>query len=201
MPIHPASPAGPSVPTVQFPGCRARADRSSSFSGGNRPLQGACRESRLRTCDELAERLERFGAPGAARQLRENRSVRQEDKPVVRRCRVDGESHWGQHRSRSSCGRSRWSSARALRVPSVFCPTEPGSPTLTPLAPHSVTPHGITVRRERPLTALREALTTDELAGCASQTGERRSQTARSTGAPRSLLAKTHGMPARRSCN
>src|SRR5262249_7113506 len=35
-------------------------------------------------CDELAGRLERFGAPDAARQLRDSRSVRQENKPVVR---------------------------------------------------------------------------------------------------------------------
>jgi hypothetical protein len=35
-------------------------------------------------CDQLAERLERFGAPGAARRLRERHLIRQEDRPVVR---------------------------------------------------------------------------------------------------------------------
>jgi len=35
-------------------------------------------------CDELAAKLEGFAAPEAARQIRERRSVRQEDKPVVR---------------------------------------------------------------------------------------------------------------------
>jgi hypothetical protein len=35
-------------------------------------------------CDELAERLEQFGAPDAASRLRERSSVVQADKPVVR---------------------------------------------------------------------------------------------------------------------
>jgi hypothetical protein len=58
-------------------------------------------------CEELAARLERFAAPDAARQLRECRSVRQEDKPVVREVLSRWRQLSGQHRPPSSSGSSR----------------------------------------------------------------------------------------------
>jgi len=74
-------------------------------------------------CEELAARLERFAAPDAARRLRERRSVRQEDKPVVRE--VLG--RWRQSRRTAPAAEQLWELQVELGrglVPTLHAPAD-----------------------------------------------------------------------------